>query len=87
MTNLQKKVEALPAPVHAFIVWAMSVSGFVLAILGGRAGVAAIPLLYCAGFLQRHFSDPSAHPFLDPEKHGKCWFHPGFVEGGENRRC
>lgn len=81
--NLQESVEALPAPVHALIVWVMSVSGFVLAIFGGETGAVAVPLLYGAGFLQRHFSDPSAHPFLDPEKHGKSWFHPGFDrEGG-----
>jgi len=80
--NLQERIEALPAPLQALIVWTMFVCGFALAIFGGRAGAAAIPFLYGAGFLQRHFSDPSAHPFLDPEKHGKSWFHTGFDEGG-----
>lgn len=83
--NLQESIEALPAPFHALIVWVMSVTGCVLAILGGRAGAAAIPLLYGAGFLQRHFSDPAAHPFLDSENHGKSWFHPGFDTVGENQ--
>ena len=76
--SVQEKVEGLPAPVHAFIVWILSLTGLLLAVLGGPTGVWAVPLLYTAGFLQRHFSDPSAHMFLDPEKHGKSWFHPGF---------
>lgn len=74
--NLQQRVEGLPAPFHALIVWALSITGLLLTLLKAPISVWAVPLLYAAGFLQRHFSNPSAHPFLDPEKHGKSWFHP-----------